>query len=232
MGRLFEIIKDMAKSLRFLLPLVFIMGVIVAFYIRFTKADAEQTVEDIIYMTTQIREGRQETLFRNFNNDTMVYSSFLPIDIRTRMSDKGYLIRSRFGSDMWFMDAYKTKDEKDYYLSIMKDKKAYDELYNGTGAYIISFPHIRRNACMLLAQTDWKKIVPNFLGIEVGRVDKTNPAVGVERLNQGVLDGLGEIDYSGQDNSFVANRVLQYREAFRECKCFLHNECVVSLKFF
>ena len=233
MGKLFDVIKDMAKSLRFLLPLAFIAIVIYMFYSLFTKEDAKKTVEDIVYMTTKIREDRQESLFRNFNNDTVVYSNFLPIDLKNRMTDNGYIIENRFGSTMSFMDAYKTKEEKDYYMSLRaQGSRVYAQRYRGTGAYIITFPQIRRSACMLLAQTDWKKKVPNFIGIEVGRVKAGNPNIGTERLNQGILYGLTEIDYEGPDESFVANRKLQYREAFKACKCLVHNKCVVSLKFF
>lgn len=232
MGKLLDVIRDMAKSFRFLLPLFFICLVIYLFYARFTKSEAEQTVEDIIYITKKIREERQEIVFRNFDNDTVVYSNFLPIDLKSTMTDNGYLIDSRFGTLIYFMDAYKTKEEKDYYMSLMHDKAAYAKAYKGTGAYIITFPHIRRSACMDLAQVDWKKKVPNFIGIEVGRTKKGNPNIGTERLNQGVLYGLTEVDYNGPDESFVTNRKLQYREAFKACHCLVHNKCVISLKFF
>ena len=233
MGRFFDVIKDMAKSLRFLLPLAFIAIVIYMFYSLFTKEDAKKTVEDVVYMTTKIREGRQESLFRYFDNDTVVYSNFLPIDIKSHMTDHGYEINNRFGSTLSVMDAYKTKEEKDYYESLKaQSSREYTQKYRGVGAYIITFPKIRRSACMLLAQTDWKKKVPNFLGIEVGRVNKGNPNIGTERLNMGVLQGYTEIDYSGPDESFVANRKLQYREAFKACRCLVHNKCVVSLKFY
>ena len=232
MGRLFDVIKDMAKSLRFLLPLAFICLVIYLFYARFTKSEAEQTVEDIIYITKKISEERQEVTYRHFDNDTVVYSNFLPIDMKSRMTDDGYIIRSRFGTLIYFMDAYKTKEEKEHYMSLIHDKVAYAKAYNGTGAYIITFPRIRRSACMNLAQVDWKKKVPTFIGIEVGRVKKGNPNIGTERLNQGVLFGLTEIDYNGPDKSFVTNRKLQYREAFKACHCLVHNKCVISLKFF
>lgn len=233
MGRFFDVIKDMAKSLRFLLPLAFIAIVIYMFYSLFTKEDAKKTVEDIVYMTTKIREERQETVFRNFNNDTIVYSNFLPIDIKSHITDHGYEISNRFGSTLSVMDAYKTKEEKDYYESLKaQGSKVYARGYRGTGAYIITFPKIRRSACMLLAQTDWKKRIPNFIGIEVGRINPDNPAVGTERLNMGILQGLTEIDYYGPDESFVANRKLQYREAFKACKCLVHNKCIVSLKFY
>lgn len=231
MRKLLDIIKDMVKSLRFIIPFFFILGVIFAFYTLFTKADAEKTVEDIEYVTAKIRDEIAENVFKNFNNDTVVYSNFLPIDIKTRMTDNGYLIRNRFGSTMDFMEAYKTKEEKDYYMSLMDDKLAFNRSYHGTGAYIITFPRIRRSACMLLAQTDWKKKIPNFLGISVGRVKKDNPNIGIERLNLGLLYGLTEIDYEGPDESFVSNRKLQYREAFKACRCLLHNKCIVSLKF-
>lgn len=232
MGKLLDIIKDMVKSLKFIIPFFFIMGVIFAFYTLFTKSDAEKTVEDIIYITRKIREDRQETYFKDFNNDTVVYSSFLPIDIKTRMTDNGYLIRNRFGSTMTFKESYKTKEEKDFYTSIKDDKIAFGRAYRGTGAYTITFYGIRRSACMLLAQTDWKKKVPNFLGISVGRINRSNPRIGTEKLDLGLLYGLKEIDYTGPDDkSFVSNRTLQYREAFKACRCVLHNKCVVSLKF-
>ncbi|MBR1600651.1 MAG: hypothetical protein IJ677_03650 [Alphaproteobacteria bacterium] len=232
MRKLIDIIKDMAKSLRFIIPLFFIFGVIFAFYTLFTKNDVEETIEDIVYIYNKIKEERQETLFKDFNNDTVVYSNFLPIDIKTRMTNNGYLIKNRFGSEMSFMEAYKTKEEKDYYQSIIKDKWVYSNSYKGTGAYIITFSHIRRSACMLLAQTDWKKKIPGFIGISVGRVgEEGNPNIGVERLNLGLLYGYTEIDYSGPDQSFVANRKLHYNEAFKNCRCLLHNKCIVSLKF-
>ncbi|MBQ8482325.1 MAG: hypothetical protein IJ532_07315 [Alphaproteobacteria bacterium] len=232
MQKLLDIIKDMVKSLRFIIPLVFIFGVIFAFYTLFTKADAEQTVEDVVYITKKIKEDRQETYFKDFNNDTVVYSNFLPIDLKTRMTDNGYLIRNRFGSTMTFTESYKTKEEKDFYMSVIDDPAAFEKAYRGTGAYTITFYGIRRSACMLLAQTDWKKKVPNFLGISVGRINPSNPKIGSEKLNLGLLYGLTKIDYEGPDDqAFVSNRTLQYREAFRACKCLLHNKCVVSLKF-
>lgn len=224
-------LKDLIKSFRFILPFIFIIGVIYAFYARFTKSEAEQTIEDIIYITTKIREGRQEVLFKDFNNDTVVFSGFLPIDLKTSITNKGYSIRNRFGSEMSFREAYKTKQEKDYYENLKKYPEAYEYRYVGTNAYIITFHNIRRSACVNLAQHNWKKDIPNFLGIEVGRINKFNPMVGIERLNMGLLAGLMEIDYDGPDQSFVSNRTLQYREAFKECRCLLHNKCIVSLKF-
>ena len=232
MGKLLDIIKDMVKSLRFIIPLLFILGVIFAFYTLFTRTDAEKTVEDIVYITSRIKEDRQETLYKDFNNDTVVYSGFLPIDLRSRMTDNGYLIRNRFGSTMIFKESYKTKEEKDAYMSIKDDQAAFERVYRGTGAYTITFYGIRRSACMLLAQTDWKKKVPNFLGISVGRINRSDPRIGTEKLDLGLLYGLTEIDYDGPDQrSFVSNRTLQYREAFKACRCVLHNKCVVSLKF-
>lgn len=225
MKRLFDIIKDIAKSFSFLLPLSFICLVIFLFYSHFTKVDAKKTIEDIQYITQKIREERQEVVFINFNNDTLVYSNFLPIDLKSRMTDNGYIIKSRFGTNINFMEAYKTKKEKEYYAD------GYNR-YIGTHAYIITFPHIRRSACMNLAQVDWRAIIPNFMGIEVGRTNEENPKIGTERLNLGILDGLTEIDYNGSDQSFVSNRKLQYKEAFKACHCLLHNKCVVSLKFF
>lgn len=232
MGKLLDIIKDMVKSLRFIIPLLFILGVIFAFYTLFTRTDAEKTVEDIVYITSRIKEDRQETLYKDFNNDTVVYSGFLPIDLRSRMTDNGYLIRNRFGSTMIFKESYKTKEEKDAYMSIKDDQAAFERVYRGTGAYTVTFYGIRRSACMLLAQTDWKKKVPNFLGISVGRINRSDPRIGTEKLDLGLLYGLTEIDYDGPDQrSFVSNRTLQYREAFKACRCVLHNKCVVSLKF-
>jgi len=213
-----------------MLPLVFIFAVVVMFYIRFTQTDARQTVKDIIYTTSKI-SGRPETIFADFDNDTVVYSGFLPIDIRNKMTDDGYIITSRFGTKIIFMEAFKTKKEKDYYQSFTSEKE-YKKHYRGSGAYIISFPRIRRSACMLLARTNWRKKIPNFMGIEVGRVNDNNPNVGTERLSQGVLQGVNEVDYNGPDKSFVANRKLSYREAFKSCHCLLHNKCVVSLKFY
>lgn len=230
MQRFFEVVKDMAKSFRFMLPLVFIFAVILMFYLRFTQSDARQTVKDIIYTTSKI-SSRQEVLFSDFNNDTVVYSGYLPIDIKSRMTDDGYIIRSRFGTQIKFMEAFKTKEEKEYFLSF-KNEKEYKKHYKGSGAYIISFPRIRRSACMRLARTNWRKKVPNFMGIEVGRINNNNPNVGTERLNYGLLAGLSKIDYDGPDKSFVANRRLSYREAFKSCHCLLHNKCVVSLKFY
>ena len=232
MGKLLDIIKDMMKSLRFIIPLLFIFGVIFAFYTLFTRNDAEKTVDDIIYITRKVREDRQETYFKDFNNDTVVYSNFLPIDLRSRMTDKGYIIKNRFGSIMTFKESYKTKEEKDFYMSIKNDPIVFERAYRGTGAYTITFYGIRRSACMLLAQTDWKKKVPNFLGISVGRINRSDPRIGTEKLDLGLLYGLTEIDYDGPDDrSFVSNRKLQYREAFKACRCLLHNKCVVSLKF-
>lgn len=232
MNNFLEVLRDMSKSLRFLLPLVFIFGVIIAFYIRFTQTDANKTVEDVIYTTTKIREGLQDVVYRGFDNDTVVYSGFLPIDIKSRMTDKGYVIRSRFGTPFYFMEAFRTTEEKAKFLTF-ESEKDYKMYYKGSKAYIISFPRIRRSACMILAQTNWKKKIPNFFGIEVGRISEDNPKVGTEKLSLGLLEGLMEIDYDGPDNkSFVANRRLSYREAFKACHCLLHNKCVVSLKFY
>lgn len=229
MQKLFEIVKDLVKSFRFLLPLIFILATIYMFYSRFTKSDVEKTIEDVVYITSHVHENLQDTVYRDFNNDTLVYSNSLPIDIKTKMTSKGYQIGNRFGSQMSVIEAYKTKAEKDYY--VVEDNQI-NRPYRGVGAYIMTFPHIRRSACVLLAQVDWKKHVPNFLGISVGRINEENPKVGTERLNLGLLQGYPKIDYNGPDESFVANRPLSYREAFEECKCLLHSKCVVSLKFF
>lgn len=229
MGKFFEIVKDLVKSFRFLLPLIFILATIYMFYARFTKSDVEKTVEDIVYITSHVHDNLQDTVYRDFNNDTLVYSNSLPIDIKTEMTGKGYKIRNRLGSQMFAMEAYRTKAEKDYY-SVKNGQTG--KPYRGVGSYIIAFPQIRRRACILLSQVDWKKKVPNFLGISVARMDEENPKGGVERLNLGLLQGYPKIDYNGPDKAFVANRPLSYREAFEECKCFLHRKCAVSLKFF
>lgn len=231
MKKLLDIFKDLLKFARYMIPVIFFIAVAYTFYLRFTKMDAEQTVEDIIYITTRIREDRQETVFRNFNNDTVVYGGFLPIDIKTRPSDIGYIIKNRFGSDMFFRDSYKTKDERDYYVSLSKRYEDYSPFYQGVGAYTITFSNLKRRACMLLAQEDWKKAVPNFFGMEVGAVTEQEPNNGWEKLNQGLLVDVNGLDYTGTDNSLVANRPLEFREAFRECKCFIKDNCVVSLKF-
>lgn len=225
MEKLLSFIKDVAKSFIFILPVAFICLVIYMFYSHFIKVDSMKTVEDIQYMTKKIREERQEVVFMNFDNDTIVYSNFLPIDLKSQITDHGYIIESRFGTKINFIEAYRTSGEKEYYA----DKS---NRYKGKGAYIITFPHIRRSACMHLAQVDWRTKVPNFMGIEVGRTNDENPNIGTERLNLGLLEGENEIDYNGPDESFVANRKLQYREAFKACHCLVHNKCVVSLKFY
>ena len=229
MEKFFEVIKDLVKSLRFILPTIFILGSVYVFYTSFIRNDTKKTIEDIAFITSHIPENLQNTVYYNFNNDTLVYSNSLPLDVKTKVTDNGYLIRSRFNSFMFITESYRNKEEKDYYYVGNKPSK---RPYKGVRAYILSFPNIRRSACMALAQVDWRKQTPNFLGISVGRMDENNPKIGTERLSLGLLQGYMDIDYDGPDKSFVANRPLIYREAFKHCRCLLHNKCIVSLKFY
>lgn len=232
MGKITDTARGLLRFLKLLLPVIFISVVIYMFYLRFARTDVEKTADDLEYITKHINTENSGALYKNFDADLVTNSGWLPLDLKTVMTNHGYIVKNRFGSAMIFTEAYRTKEEKDYYRKIRDSGALFSQYYKGKGAYIISFPDIGRSACMMLAQTDWKKQLPHFLGISVGSTDKNNPRAGIDRLDKGLLQGIYEIEYDGSDKAFVANRPLQYAEAFKSCRCFIHNNCIVSLKFF
>ena len=112
--------------------------------VKKTLADVVQIVNNM----SETFEGRYPTLDANL----LVLQNILPYDFPVRKTEKSYDFSNRFGGKVFFYNAYNTVAEREENSEIL-------------GAYIILFTRLTKKECKKLAQIDWRRKMPNFLGV-------------------------------------------------------------------
>ncbi|MBR1825821.1 MAG: hypothetical protein IJ770_04460 [Alphaproteobacteria bacterium] len=226
-----EIVKDIIRIFVYILPVVavFVFGYIV--YLKITRNHIYDTQKDIAAFVRNVNTRYNTTIYKNFDTDFVSYSGYLPMDLKIKSTDHGNEIINRFGGKMVFKESPKTVEERKEFKYLSRERKMFAAHYNGLGAYTIMFTELKTQECVGLATTDWKKIVPNFMGLEASYVSKKHPFNGVENLNFQILeDNENETAEASRDEGVISRTPLVLYDALQACAC-RGDSCQVALKF-
>jgi hypothetical protein len=216
----------------FIVPIA-IIGCGVYFYFHSRQSRCMmQTKNDITYITQGIKSTFMGQKYYLFDNTSVALSdNILPFDIETKNTAKGYIIPNRFGGKMYFYEAFAKISERTLYFANYKDPEKYNKIYGGVSAYILLLTNLNKDACMLMAETDWRRQIPNFLGLEASAVTASTPYNGFYNLRTYLLvDNLNETYKKTSDFGTISRKPMSGDEADQACNC-RWNNCMVALKF-
>ena len=205
------------RLLYLLLPLFFLLfGGYVAYFRIYLQNNVKKTLADVVQIVNNMSEtfeGRYPTLDANL----LVLQNILPYDFPVRKTEKSYDFSNRFGGKVFFYNAYNTVAEREENSEIL-------------GAYIILFTRLTKKECKKLAQIDWRRKMPNFLGIEASYLSAQKSFNGVYNLRNHLLfDNLHE-KYLTKDEGMIRRRSMNRLETKEACGCLI-NTCTIALKF-
>ena len=219
------------KLLYFLLPILLVIVGTYFFYYKFAiERKVVKTKDDIIYITQNIKKGLDGRKYKDFDSNFMVFSNYLPFDLIPKQTAYGYKIPNRFGGLMIFYESVGTIQERGMYLNLRKTPKRYKEVYGGVSTYIVMLTQLKKEYCSLLAQTDWRKIANNFLGMEAAYVTPTSLYNGLYNLQMYVLIDNPDEKHKTKDLGVISRSPLSKQEADRACQCNGRN-CSFAIKF-
>lgn len=223
----------MENSYIFIKRLIFLALVcagVYLFYMKITDNRVEKTIEDLVYINNMIKTHHMSTKYSQFTSDFLVYGNYLPVDMRTKKQDDGiYEVFSRFGGKLIFMESPLTEEEEKEYRYVLSSPIAYKNSYHGLSAFIASFSNLHRRECMLLAQTDWKKHLPNFIASEASFITGKFAYNGLDKLHMSVFLDDEYKDYAGADRGVVQRGPFPLKQARHACLCVLDN-CTFAIK--
>jgi len=230
MEKIKELMEILFGIISRLFPVILCALVVYIVYLKVTSNRTKDTQKDIVTFINNVNSSYNRTTYFYFNTDFISYSEYFPLDLKIKKTDHGNEIISRFGGKMTINESPKNLAERKEYLQLLHDRKAYEKLYSGLGAYIILFSELKTQECISMARADWKKIAPNFMGLEASFVNKKHPYNGVENLNYFILEDNEDEVYQSRDEGKISRTPLTYLEAWEACRCFGAN-CTVALKF-
>lgn len=225
--------RDFTKYVTALIVIVPIIVLLCGFYFYFygsMKKKVYATANDIQYIVQNIHDTFFGKKYGELNADTIVHNNILPFSIEPIETPLGYQIRNRFGGKMFFYEAFSRIEERTMYFTMYNDPEKYKKYYKGYGAYIILLTNLMKRECVMLSRVNWRKFMPNFLGMEVSAAKPTAPYNGVYNLKHYLLiDNLGE-QYSTKDEGILTRRSLSVDDAEKACDCHWRT-CMIALKF-
>lgn len=209
--------ETVLKLLYFLLPLFFVLfGSYVAYFRIYLQNNVKKTQADVVQIVnnmTETFEGKYPTLDANL----LMVQNILPYDFPVRKTKNSYNFFNRFGGKVFFYNAYNTIAEREQNPEVL-------------GAYIILFTQLTKKECKKLAQIDWRRKIPNFLGVEASYLSAQKTFNGVYNLRSHLLfDNLNE-KYESRDEGIISRRSMNRAETKEACGCLI-NTCTVALKF-
>lgn len=227
-----NIIRRLLKIFFYALPVLVAVVMFLIFSNEITKKRVLDTEKDIRFFTKNLPICHKPSYYRNFDSDFVsYYSACLREDVKIRKTPSGKNeIISRFGGKIVFRESPRTKEERQMYRYLTRDRKIYEKQYRGLTAYTILFTELKARECTHLATTDWKQISPNFIGLEAAHLSPKHPYNGVDRLNYYILENNGDEEYKGLDEGFASRTQLTNMEAIKACSC-LKSTCTFALKF-
>lgn len=230
MEKLKEIIKGIIKVLVYLLPVLFalILGYII--YLKIVRNRIYDTQQDIAIFIRNVNTRYNRNVYKNFDTDFVSYSGYLPMDLKVKSTEHGNDIISRFGGKMIFKESPKTIEERKEFKYLSRERKMFEAHYEGLGAYTVMFTELKTQECVGLATTNWKKIVPNFMGLEASHVSKRHPYNGIENLNFFILEDNGDEEIKSRDEGLISRTPMILYDALRACAC-VGESCQIALKF-
>ena len=225
--------KDYTIYVTIFVVLVPIIIVACGFYFYFygsVKKKVYATANDIQYIAQNIHDNFFGKKYAEMNAETIVRNNILPFSIEPVETPMGYQIRNRFGGKMFFYEAFSRLEERTMYFALYNDPEKYSTYYKGYGAYIILLTNLMKKECVMLSRVNWRKFIPNFLGLEVSVAKPSAPYNGVYNLkNYLLIDNLGE-KYDTKDEGILSRRPLATLDAENACDCHWRT-CMIALKF-
>lgn len=193
-----------------------------------TRTNINRTIDDMVWMAQRITDDTPNHNYSELDIDVAVLAEYIPFDLNIKEKGDGYTVKNRFGGEMHIYGAVADKDEQVAYLSLNKNQRLHDRGIVGGSAYIISLSGLNRRVCRVLAQTDWKARIPNFLGLEATNV--TKPYYTPLTLNFEILKDNRGIKRKTEEGGIASHFSLTKEEARKACGCFWHS-CSIALKF-
>lgn len=230
MEKIRELLEIALNIISHLFPIIVCLFVGYLAYLKITSNRAIETQKDIVTFINNVNSSYNRTTYFYFNTDFISYSEYFPLDLKIKKSDHGNEIINRFGGKIIINESPKNLEERKEYLQLLRDRKAYEKLYSGLGAYTIMFNELNTQECAFLAKADWKKIAPNFMGLEVSYITEKHPYNGIENLNYFILDDNEDEIYQSRDEGKISRTPFSFFDAWKACDCFDAN-CTVALKF-
>lgn len=209
--------EPVLKLLYFCLPLFcLVFGLYFAYFHIFLNNNILKTKNDIVQIVSNMSETFKGS-YPSLDANILVMQNILPYDFPIRKTVNSYDVSNRFGGKIFFYNAYNTLAER-------------IDNPDNLSAYIILFTRLTKKECKKLAQTDWRRNFPNFLGLEASYLSAQKTFNGVYNLRNYLLfDNLNE-QYNSRDEGFITRRHLSRQETKVACGCLL-NTCTVALKF-
>lgn len=218
------------KAFLLIIPIAIVGSGFYFYFFGGAKKKVYATANDIQFIARNIHDAFIGQKYRDFDTDTVVYKNFLPFSMEPIQTAMGYQVYNRFGGKMYFYEAFGKIDERTQYFALYNDPQKYSEYYKGSGAYVILLTNLMHRECALLARVNWRRFIPNFLGMEVSAAKPSSPFNGVYNLKHYLLiDNLGE-QYKTQDEGVLSRRPMTEEDAEKACDCSWKN-CMVALKF-
>lgn len=218
------------RRLCYLLPvLLVVFGIYFCYTGIYIRNKISKTYDDVITTNTNIKNFYTEK-FKNFDTESVVLNNLLPFDAKSGSDESGYVVYNRFGGRIFFYEAFYTVLEKRFYMNLYDNQEKYKRIYPGTTAYIMLYTGLSRRECRLLAQTDWKSFIKNYVGMEVSFLDARGKHNGVFNLKTQLLSEADNYHLDSKDSGIISAEPLSEQESQTVCSCKKDN-CTVALKF-
>ena len=223
-------IRNILKRALYLLPVILVIAISYLYYLEKTKQRVSDTKKDIVFLTKNLSLFYDRPNYKNFDSDFVSYSNYIPKSLKIQQATDRNEIINRFGGKMIFKESPLTLEERQNYLYMIRDRKAYEASDNGLKAFTVLFTELETQECVRLAIIEWEKISPRYMGIEASHLSPKHPFNGLEKLDYYVLENYDENNYKGHDEGFVTRTHFTTMKAVKACAC-LRNNCTIALKF-
>ena len=225
-------IRRLLKLLFYILPILVATVLFLIFSNEMTKKHVLDTEKDVRFFTKNLPICHKPTYYRKFDSDFVsYYSTCLRGDIKIHKTANGKNeIINRFGGKTIFNESPLTKQERQMYRYLTRDRQIYEKQYHGLSAYTILLTELKARECTHLATIDWKQIAPNFIGLEAAHLSPKHPYNGIDRLSYYILEDNDGEEYKGMDQGYVSRTSLTPMDAIKACSCF-KSTCTFALKF-
>ena len=226
---------DLAKYFGFIFVLANVfVGLYFLYFGHFEKNKIQKALENISSLVENIDKKFSNDKYKEFSTSTVALTA-LPYDMNSYKKDGNTHIFNPFNGEFIISEAMYNKAERTLYFALYDKQDQYHKVYSGVTAYLLTITNLNRYECMQLAQVDWAKSFPNFMGIEPSFRSDKNPDNGIYNLANYVLsdnqDEKNINDMKTLDEGKVFKEPLSTKEAFMQCKCFI-SKCSVALKFY
>src|SRR5574344_2119682 len=227
-------VDGVLKLLYRLLPLVLVVFGGYFGYGLYQQNKISKTYGDVLNVTKNVK-AKYVGIYKNLDTREMVLNNLLDFADNIKETPNGYDVPNRFGGKTYFYEALNTKAERTLYYGLITDMNKYHQIYPGVTAFIILYTGLEQKVCKKLAQTNWKKFIPNFVGLEASYITPTAKYNGISKLkiNFTVDDSENDVTYAKsnfQDKGYISSTPMTDEQSTTACACEKDN-CTIALKF-